>query len=92
MKHSFALVGAAAQLALGLVAPAPSQTNAALDDVDLYGVSPKPTAYPLHHPDLAKRQTGQTLLGYVRYSNIYPSSVSQKLTITRPDQTTPVAM
>lgn len=68
MKHSFTLIGAAAQcvLGLGLNAPAPSPTDPAVDSIDLYGVSPKPTTLARFRPDLAKRQAGQSVLGYVR--------------------------
>jgi len=66
MKTSVALLGAAARLGWGLVAPVPSPTDHAVGELDLYGVTPKPTTLALLHPGLAKRQgAGQSLIGYV---------------------------
>lgn len=65
MKAHIAIFGATAQLGWALVAPASSSTDAALGKADLSGVSPKPTTLAILHPDLAKRQAGQSLLGYV---------------------------
>lgn len=66
MKSHIALLGALAQLGWGLVAPGPSPTDTATDGIDLNGISPKPTNVALLHPGLAKRQAGQSLLGWVR--------------------------
>lgn len=66
MKAHIALLGAAAQLGWGLVAPGPSPTDTATDEVDQEGVTPKPTTVALLHPGLAKRQAGQSLIGWVR--------------------------
>jgi hypothetical protein len=73
MKPYVAVLGVAAQLGWGLVAPLPSPTDAATGEIDLYGITPKPTTLALLHPDLAKRQgAGQTLLGYVSQPFAHP--------------------
>ncbi|KAE9976494.1 hypothetical protein EG328_002610 [Venturia inaequalis] len=69
MKFRIALLGAAAQLGWGLVAPGPSPTDTVTDGIDLYGITPKPTTVALLHPGLAKRQAGQSLLGWVASDN-----------------------
>ena len=66
MKTHVALLGAA-QLGWGLLSPVPSPTDAAMGEVDLYAISPKPTTLALLHPGLAKRQNGQSLIGYVKF-------------------------
>jgi hypothetical protein len=65
MKTYIALLGASAQLGWGLLAPVPSPTDAATGQIDLFGVTPKPTTLAFLHAGLAKRQVGQSLMGYV---------------------------
>ncbi|TID23733.1 hypothetical protein E2P81_ATG03300 [Venturia nashicola] len=70
MKSYLALLGTAAQLGWGLVAPGPSPTDTATDGIDLHGITPKPTTVAILHPGLAKRQPGQSLLGWAASDSI----------------------
>jgi hypothetical protein len=90
MKTYIALLGAAAQLGWGLVAPVPSPTDTAAGEIDLYGITPKPTTLALLHPGLAKRQAGQSLIGYV--SSLIPYKVASNANGFRHYLTTHVVM
>jgi hypothetical protein len=90
MKSYFALLGAVGQLGWGLVAPVPSPTDTATGEIDLYGITPKPTTLALLHPGLAKRQAGQSLLGYV--SQFFPHKEALNANDLRHYLTTHVVM
>ncbi|QDS69737.1 hypothetical protein FKW77_010050 [Venturia effusa] len=69
MKSHIAALAIAAHSSWALVAPGPSPTGTAVHEIDPNGTTPKPTTAAILHPGLAKRQNGQSLLGYLAPDN-----------------------